>query len=256
MSDKASDAKQPEAATVKTAAPANTQEVSAPEAPAPKAAKTSGQSEVAPQRRAPSKPGERKPSPNKASKPKPKAAKAKTAAQKSPARKAVKAKKPVPNKTSATRKTKPGVKIMSAKKETAQETLETVTAASNQAIKEGFEKSLSAMNDASAFNKDTVDAVVASATTASKSIEELNANTVAFAKKSMEDGVTAAKSIASAKSVQEVIEIQTGYTKSSLEAYLAEVNKASDLVSGMFKESFQPLNDRFSAAVEVMQSQR
>ena len=146
--------------------------------------------------------------------------------------------------------------MAAAKKDAAQETFETVTAASNEAIKEGFEKSLSAVNELSAFQKETVDAVIASATTASKSIEELNASTLAFAKKSMEDGVAAAKTMAGAKSVQELIEIQADYTKSSLDAYLSELNKHSDLVSSMMKDSFKPLNDRVVAAVEAMQSQR
>ncbi len=146
--------------------------------------------------------------------------------------------------------------MAAAKKDAAQETFETMTTASNEALKEGFEKSLSAINDFSAFQKDTVDAVISSATTASKSFEELNASTVAFAKKSMEDSVAAAKTMAGAKSVQELIEIQADYTKSSLDAYLSEVNKHSDLVSTMMKDSFKPINDRMVAAVEAMQSQR
>jgi len=139
---------------------------------------------------------------------------------------------------------------------TAKQTLETMTAASNEAIKDGFEKSMNAMNDLSAFQKDTVDAMIASSTTAAKSLEGLNAATLAFARKSMEDGVAAAKSMAAAKSVQELIEIQSSYTKASLDALLAEVNKNSDLMSVMLKDSVKPLNERFSAAVELMQSQR
>ena len=41
----------------------------------------------------------------------------------------------------------------------------------------------------------------------------------------MEDHVAAAKSLTTAKSVQEVVELQTTFAKSSLEAYLAEMNK-------------------------------
>ncbi len=143
-----------------------------------------------------------------------------------------------------------------AKKDFAKETIETFTSASNEALKEGFEKSLGAMSEFSAFQKDSVEAVIASATTTSKAIEELNALAVGYAKKSVEDGMSAAKSLASAKSVQEVIEIHADYTKSSLEAYLAEMNKVSDHVSAMVKDSMKPLNDRFAAAVEMMQSQR
>ncbi|MFP4519587.1 MAG: phasin family protein [Oceanicaulis sp.] len=146
--------------------------------------------------------------------------------------------------------------MAAAKKDAAKETFETVTAASNEAMKEGFEKSLNAMNEFSAFQKDTVDAVIASATATSKSFEEMNASAMAFAKKSMEDGVAAAKTMAGAKSVQELIEIHADYTKSTLDAYLSEVNKTTDLMSTLMKDGFKPLNDRMAAAVEAMQSAR
>ncbi|WP_439636839.1 phasin family protein [Oceanicaulis sp.] len=145
---------------------------------------------------------------------------------------------------------------MTTAKNTAKDTIETMTTASNEALKDGFEKSMNAVNEFSAFHKDSVDAVIASSTTAAKSIEELNAANLAFAKKTMEDGMTAAKSMAGAKSVQELIEIQSDYTKSSMDALLAEMNKSSDLMSNLFKDSFKPINERFSAALELMQSQR
>lgn len=166
------------------------------------------------------------------------------------------ASKPKTRKPSAPRKYSGENTMAAAKKDAATQTFETVTTASNEAMKEGFEKSLTAINEFSAFQKDTVDAVIASATTATKSMEELNASTVAFAKKSMEDGVAAAKSMAGAKSVQELIELHADYTKSTLDAYLTEVNKSSDLVSTMVKDTFKPINDRMAAAVEAMQSQR
>jgi len=89
---------------------------------------------------------------------------------------------------------------MTTAKKTAKDTIETMTTASNEALKDGFEKSMTAVNEFSAFHKDSVDAVIASSTTAAKSIEELNAANLAFAKKTMEDGMTAAKSMAGAKS--------------------------------------------------------
>lgn len=172
-----------------------------------------------------------------------------------------KAKKPATRKPSPPRKfadTISGDTIMAAaaKKDFAKETIETFTTASNEAMKEGFEKSLGAISEFSAFQKSSVEAVIASATTTSKAFEELNALAVGYAKKSVEDSMSVAKSLAGAKSVQEVIEIHADFTKSSLEAYLAEVNKVSDHVSAMVKDSMKPLNDRFAAAVEMMQSQR
>lgn len=137
-----------------------------------------------------------------------------------------------------------------------QDTIQTMTTAGNEAFREGFEKSLKSVNELNALSKDNMDAVMASATAAGKGIETLNANAVAFAKKSMEDTVSATKAMTTAKSVQDIIEVQADFMKSSMDAYLAEINKATDLYAGAVKSSLKPLNDRVAATVEMVQSQR
>ena len=71
-----------------------------------------------------------------------------------------------------------------------------------------------------------------------------------------EDQVAAAKSLAGAKSVQEAMELQTTFAKSALEAYIAQMTKASEIVSASIKDSMKPLNERVSAAVEKFQAAR
>jgi len=136
------------------------------------------------------------------------------------------------------------------------QTLETMTTASNEAVKEGFEKTLSAVNDASKFHKETVDAIIESATVTGKGIETVNSNAVAYAKSAMEESVAVTKAVASAKSVQEIFEIQSDYAKSAMDTYLSELNKTSELFSDLMKNSVKPINDRVSAAIDLAQSQR
>jgi phasin family protein len=112
------------------------------------------------------------------------------------------------------------------------------------------------MNEINAHSKSNLEAVVASVTAAGKGAETLGAQTAAYSKKSLEDYVAAAKSLTTAKSLQEVVELQTAFAKSSLEAYLAQVNKASETVAASLKETLTPLNARVTAAVETFQSAR
>jgi hypothetical protein len=56
--------------------------------------------------------------------------------------------------------------------------------------------------------------------------------------------------------VQEAVELQTAWAKSALEAYIAQVSKASEIVSASIKDSVKPLNERASAAVEKFQAAR
>jgi phasin family protein len=138
--------------------------------------------------------------------------------------------------------------------ETLKTTVEQFTTAGNQAFKDSIEKSLSALGEANTHSKKNMEAMVASVTAATKGAEALGAHAMAYSKKAVEDQVAAAKSLASAKSVQEVVELQTSYAKSALEAYVGQMNKASELVAASMKEAFQPLNERVTAMVEKIQA--
>jgi len=145
---------------------------------------------------------------------------------------------------------------MSTGAETLQATAEKYTAAGSQSFKDAVEKSLTAINELNAQSKHNLEAVVASATAATKGAETLGSQVIAFSKKALEDNVAAARSLSSARSVQEAVELQTAWAKSALETYLAEVNKASETVSASVKETLTPINSRVTAAVEKFQAAR
>jgi phasin family protein len=145
---------------------------------------------------------------------------------------------------------------MAAAADAVKSNVEQLTAASSVAFKDGVEKTLAALNDANAVSKKNLEAVVASVSAATKGAEALGAQAMAFSKKSFEDQVVAAKSLASAKSVQEVVELQTAFAKTALEAYMAEVGRMSETVSASVKDSMKPLNERMTAMVEKFQAAR
>ena len=138
--------------------------------------------------------------------------------------------------------------------ETLKSTVDQFTTAQNQAFKDSIEKSLSALGEVNANSKKNLEAVVASVTAATKGAEALGAQALSYSKKALEDQAAAARSLTAAKSVQEVVELQTAYAKSAFEAYIAEVTKASETVSASVKECFQPLSERVTALVERVQA--
>lgn len=140
--------------------------------------------------------------------------------------------------------------------ETAKATAERFAETGNQAFKDTVEKSLSAMADLNSHSKRNLEAVVASVTAATKGAETLGAQVTAYSKKAAEDHMAAAKTLTSAKSLQEAVEFQTAYAKSFLDSYLSEMNRWSDIVSGSVKESLRPINERVSAVVEQFQTAR
>jgi len=145
---------------------------------------------------------------------------------------------------------------MPATAQAAKTAVEQFTAAGNKAFKDSLEKSFTTVAELNAHSKKNFEALVASATAATKGAETLGAHAVAFSKKAVEDQVAAAKTLAAAKSVQEVIELQTGFAKTAFETYIAEVNKMAEAVAASVKETTSPINARVSALVETIQAAR
>jgi phasin family protein len=135
-------------------------------------------------------------------------------------------------------------------------TVEQFTAATNVAFKDGVDKTLAALNDANTASKQNLEAVVASVTAATKGAEALGAQTMSFSKSAFENQLSAARALAGAKSVQEVLELQTAFAKSALETYMAQVGQVSETVSASVKDTMKPLNERVTAMVERLQAAR
>ena len=108
-------------------------------------------------------------------------------------------------------------------------------------------KGYSEMTD---FGKDTVEAFVAASSATAKAVEAINAEVLAFGKSSFEDSVAAAKAVLAAKTLKEVVDLQTEYAKSAFESYVQQSSKLGELTAKLTKEAMEPINARFQAAVE------
>jgi phasin family protein len=131
-----------------------------------------------------------------------------------------------------------------------------VQAAGAQVFKDGLDKTTAAMGELSAQSKQNLEALTASATAAQKGAEALSAQALSYGKTSWETGVAAAQSMSKARSVQELIELQTSFTKSAMEVYMAEMTRMTETLTASVKDSFKPINERVTASVEKFQAAR
>jgi len=138
----------------------------------------------------------------------------------------------------------------------AAETMESFATAQSEAMKDGFEKVMTGFSKVGEFNKSTFDAYVTSANAVTKNFEALTDESATFAKKSVEDSMAAAKAAASSRSVQELIELNTDYVKSTFEGYMSQMNKMTDMMLATAKDASDPINERYAALVEMVQSYR
>ena len=125
-----------------------------------------------------------------------------------------------------------------------------------QALRDGMEKTTASMAELSAQSKQNLEALTASAAAAQKGAEALSAQALSYGKTSWENGVAAAQTISQARSIQELIELQTNFAKSAMETYLSEVTKMTETLTGSVKDSFKPINERVTASVEKFQAAR
>ena len=133
---------------------------------------------------------------------------------------------------------------------------EKVQAAGAQALRDGMEKTTASLAQLSAESKSNLEALTASATAAQKGAEALSAQALSYGKTSWETGVAAAQSMSRARSVQELIELQTSFTKSAMEVYMAEMTRMTETLTASVKDSLKPINERVTASVEKFQATR
>jgi phasin family protein len=138
----------------------------------------------------------------------------------------------------------------------AKATVDQMTYVANTAFKDGVEKTLAAFSEANTHSKKNLEAVVASVSAAAKGAEALSAQAVAFSKTAFETQVNAAKTLATAKTPQEIFELQTALAKSAFDSYVGEVGRMSETFAASFKESLKPLNDRVNDVVGKFQMAR
>ena len=122
------------------------------------------------------------------------------------------------------------------------------------AFKTTVDRSIAAFDGIAVNSKLNLEAIADAAGAAAEYAQSASAQAAAYGKKAMEDHLAVAKKLATAKSVQEAFDIQTGYAKSALEAYMVELSRFSDSFTASVQRASKPLNERFAAAAETFTS--
>ena len=131
-----------------------------------------------------------------------------------------------------------------------------MTAFSPETFKEGYEKFAEGMSTFADFQKDSLNALMTSAGAFAKGFEKLASESASYSKAAFDDSVSTAKAAASAKTLQEAIELNSDFMKSSVEKNLGQINKLADIYASTAKDTVEPLSERYTELVEKIQSYR
>ena len=95
------------------------------------------------------------------------------------------------------------------------------------------------------IGKTIFDAAVANLGNTAKNIQALATETTDYSKKAFQDSTDVVEKLATAKSLDKVFEIQTAYSKSAYENFVAYSTKVGEVFSAIAKDTVKP----FEAAV-------
>lgn len=116
--------------------------------------------------------------------------------------------------------------------------------------KEGVAAAAKGYDKFVAFGQENFEAMLAAGNAAAKGVEEINAEVVAYGKVALEDNMAAAKALLTAKTLQDAVDMQTEWFKTSLDAYVSQATRLGEMTVKAAQDAFQPVNARLSVAVE------
>ena len=99
------------------------------------------------------------------------------------------------------------------------------------------------------FQKETLDAVTESGQLFAKGAEAMGKRAATFAQGAMEQAMAHAKSLMSAKNVNDVMELHTSFLKQTYEKTVAEANALQTMGVKLANESIVPIKSKAEAAV-------
>jgi hypothetical protein len=110
---------------------------------------------------------------------------------------------------------------------------------------------LNNFDDMQKLGKNSLDATVKSFGALSKSAQAIAVEMADYSKKSFEDGSKTLERLFGAKTLEQTIEIQTDYTKTAYESFIAGATKIGELYTDLAKETYKSFESNLSKAAPV-----
>ncbi|MSP49564.1 MAG: phasin family protein [Alphaproteobacteria bacterium] len=151
--------------------------------------------------------------------------------------------------------------------ETVKETVETVVKAGTAAAKASYEQAMKmtkdqvekasqsffkGYGDLAVIGKENLEAFVQSSTVAVKGAEVFGKEWMGFAQSAVEQNVAAIQSLAAAKTLKEVVELQNNWAKKAFDTAVAESARLSEMGVKTANDAFEPIKARVNVSVEKL----
>jgi phasin family protein len=135
------------------------------------------------------------------------------------------------------------------------QTVEQAVAATKEQVEKASTAALKGYDEFASMNKSSMDAFVKSSNIMAKGMEDLGKTYFAFAQSAAEQNVAAAKKLMTAKTINDVVDIQSEVARTSFDAWVAEATKMSEMSMKVANEAFEPIQSQLTTVVEKMTKQ-
>ncbi|MBO0905090.1 phasin family protein [Jiella sonneratiae] len=107
-------------------------------------------------------------------------------------------------------------------------------------------------DDAGRMTKEAMDNALKSFAAMTKGFQQISAETADFTRRSYDQQTQMMEKLFQAKTLDRSIEVQTEYTKSAYEAWVAQMTRIGDLYADIAKETYKPFEQTANSASTVM----
>ena len=109
-------------------------------------------------------------------------------------------------------------------------------------------------DEATKYNKEALDSLMKGFALATKNAQAIAAEMAEYSKKSFELQVAHVEKLMAAKSIEAAVELQTTFAKTSMDHFITEAGKISDMVEAFAKETYKPYEAQVAKAAAVVKA--
>ncbi len=134
----------------------------------------------------------------------------------------------------------------------AQQNYEKIFGATRERVEKASQSAFKTAEELQKLSKENLDAYVQASQVMAKGFEQMGKAWMAYTQEAMEQSAAAAKALLGAKSVKEAVDLQQDWAKSTFDKLVSESTKLSEQTVKVANEAFEPINARFTVAVEKL----
>ena len=116
--------------------------------------------------------------------------------------------------------------------------------------REAMEQSMQSLTELSGFAKGNIEAMVASAKSLTAGVEQMAQTATEHGRAAFEQGTSAAKAMAAAKTPQELMQLHQDFTKTQFDSAVKGWSTLSESMLKLAGEAFEPISNRLAIAAD------